>query len=66
MPNMLKPQLSMFGVPDYNANYVAQRPTPKVKVDLNPLELMVQNGDKGKKKRANKAGPKETWVPKLT
>ena len=68
--NMYAPQMpihsTMYGAPDHNANYVAQRPTPKLKVDLNPPEPMVQNGDKGKKKKANKAGPKETWVPKST
>jgi hypothetical protein len=41
------------------------RPTPKVKVDLNPPKPEVQKGGKNKK-FANKAGPKETWVPKST
>ena len=44
---------------------IAQRSTPRVKVDLNPTEPSVQK-DLRKKKMANKAGPKETWVPKST
>ena len=46
-------------------NSVFQRPTPKVKVDLKPPKPEVQKGGKNKK-NSNKAGPKETWVPKST
>ena len=64
MPNMYTSQMPMFNMPDQNVNYATQGPTPKVKVDSNPPEPLVQNGTKGKKKKANKTGPKETWVPR--
>ena len=45
-----------------NEQMTTQRPTPKVKVDLNQSKPKVQQG----KKKANQTGPKETWVPKTT
>ena len=44
---------------------VGQRPTPRVMIDLNPPKPELQKGDSNREK-ANKAGPKETWVPKST
>ena len=38
------------------------RPTSKVKVDLDQSKPKMQKG----KKKANQTGPKETWVPKTT
>ena len=46
-------------------NKGSQKPTPKVKVDSKPPKPEVQKGGKSKK-NPNKAGPKETWVPKST
>ena len=67
--NMYAPQFSNH-IPNNCANEqmlnnVFQRPTPRIKVDLNPPKLEVQKGGKNKK-ISNKAGPKETWVPKST
>ncbi|KAK1398155.1 hypothetical protein POM88_008018 [Heracleum sosnowskyi] len=50
---------------EHLTNPILQRSTPKVKVDLNQSKPKVQN-DMVNRKKANKIGPKETWVPKST
>jgi hypothetical protein len=44
---------------------LAQKPTPIVKVDLNPPKPKVSKETKPKV-ATNKNGPKTTWVPKST
>ena len=58
-------QSSNYCATEQMINSIAQRSTPRVKVDLNLTEPSVQKNMR-KKKLANKAGPKETWVPKST
>jgi hypothetical protein len=62
MNNMIVPP-TMHAVNESVSN--SQRSTPRVKIDLNQSEPKVKNGTKGNAK-ANKTGPKETWVPKST
>ncbi|KAK1387194.1 hypothetical protein POM88_015372 [Heracleum sosnowskyi] len=61
MNNMFVPP-TMHAVNENVSN--PQKSTPRVKIDLNQSEPKVKNDIKGKAK-ANKTGPKETWVPKI-
>jgi hypothetical protein len=82
MPFVPNPYMNMFNMPQmpWNMNNMIvpptmhavnenvsnpQKSTPRVKIDLNQSEPKVRNDTKGKAK-ANKTGPKETWVPKST
>ncbi|KAK1355984.1 hypothetical protein POM88_049240 [Heracleum sosnowskyi] len=62
MNNMIVPP-TMHAMNENMSN--PQKSTPRVKIDLNQSESKVKNGTKGNAK-ANKTGPKETWVPKST
>ena len=50
---------------NHNVIHLAQKPTPKVKVDLNPPKPKVIKETKPKVV-TNKNGPKTAWVPKST
>ncbi|KAK1373166.1 hypothetical protein POM88_029359 [Heracleum sosnowskyi] len=80
MPFVPNPYMNMFNMPQmpWNNMFVPstmhavnetvsnpQRSTPKTNVDLTQSESQVKNDLRGKSK-ANKTGPKETWVPKST
>ncbi|KAK1360439.1 hypothetical protein POM88_044913 [Heracleum sosnowskyi] len=82
MPFVPNPYMNMFNMPQmpWNMNNMIvpptmhamnenmsnpQKSTPREKIDLNQSEPKVKNGTKGNAK-ANKTGPKETWVPKST
>lgn len=51
---------------EYDNVPLAQKPTPKVKVDLNTPKTQVDKKVAKPKAKANEAGPKFTWVPKST